>query len=168
MNVLGVDLGLRDCGYVLCEVRGLQVDLIKEGQIKPDPKQPLPHRLHDVFSVLEKEMSEYKPSALIVEKLYSHYRHPTTLGVLAQVRGVIALLACQKGVDFFEYSPTRARKSFLGQGNADSQRVKKMAENVMGIEFKSIHTADAFSLVIAFSHAQKMLKIRKSICLTRS
>jgi len=168
MNVLGIDLGLRDCGYVLCKVQGLQIELIKEGQIKPDPRQSLPRRLNDVFSALEKEISEHKPSALIVEKLYSHYRHPTTLGVLAQVRGVIALLACQKEIDFFEYSPTRARKSFLGQGNADSQRVKKMAENITGMEFKSIHTADAFSLVVAFSHAQKMLKIRKRICLAQS
>jgi Holliday junction resolvasome RuvABC endonuclease subunit len=42
----------------------------------------------------------------------------------------------------------------LGKGNVDSKQVKKMAENIVGHEFKSVHTADAFSLVFAFSNAQ--------------
>ena len=165
MKVLGVDVGIRNCGYVLCKVRNLDVELVKEGLIKPDPKQPLPQKLNHIFEGLEKEISGYQPEALVVEKLYSHYRHPVTLGVLAQVRGVVALLAYQKEIGFFQYSPTRARKSFLGKGNANSIQVKKMAENVTGKKFQSPHTADAFSLVVAFSHAQKMKKIRTGIVL---
>ncbi len=163
MVVLGVDVGIRNCGYVLCNVRNLQVELVKEGQIRPDPLQPLPQKLNHIFEELEQQIIDYKPQALVVEKLYSHYRHPVTLGVLAQVRGVVALLAYQKGIGFFEFSPTRARKSFLGRGNVNSEQVKKMAENVTGKKFKSLHTADAFSLVVAFSHAQKMKKIRTGI-----
>ena len=165
MKVLGIDVGIRTCGYVLCNVRNLQVDLIKEGQVKPDSRLPLPQKLNHIFTELEKEITNYKPEALVVEKLYSHYRHPVTLGVLAQVRGVVALLAYQKEIGFFQYSPTRARKSFLGRGNVNSDQVKKMAENVTGKKFKSPHTADAFSLVVAFSHAQKMKKIRTGITL---
>ena len=163
MRVLGVDVGLRNCGYVLCEVKNLDVDLVKEGQIKPDPKEAFPQKLNHIFAGLEKEINQYDPKVLVVEKLYSHYRHPTTLGVLAQVRGVVALLAYQRKIGFFEYSPTRARKSFLGKGNANSAQVKKMAENVTGKKFKSLHTADAFSLVVAFSHEQKMKRIRTGI-----
>jgi crossover junction endodeoxyribonuclease RuvC len=165
MIVLGVDVGIRNCGYVLCNVKNLQVDLIKEGQVKPDSWLPLPQKLSHIFTGLEKEIIDHKPEALVVEKLYSHYRHPVTLGVLAQVRGVVALLAYQEKIGFFEYSPTRARKSFLGRGNVNSEQVKKMAENVTGKKFKSFHTADAFSLVVAFSHAQKMKKIRTGIAL---
>jgi len=165
MRVLGVDVGIRICGYVLCHVKNLKVDLIKEGQIKPDARNPLPQKFNHIFAELEKEINKHRPEAVVVEKLYSHYRHPVTLGILAQVRGVIALLAYQKEIGFFEFSPTRARKSFLGRGNVNSTRVKKMAENVTGKKFKSPHTADAFSLVVAFSHAQKMKKLRASIIL---
>ena len=165
MRVLGVDVGIRNCGYVLCEVENLRVTLIKEGQIKPDPRQPLPQKLNHIFEALESQVVKYEPKAIAVEKLYSHYRHPVTLGVLAQVRGIVALLAYQKGIGFFQYSPTRARKSFLGRGNVNSSQVKKMAENVTGKKFKSPHTADAFSLVVAFSHDQKMSKIRREIVL---
>ncbi|MCF7893155.1 MAG: crossover junction endodeoxyribonuclease RuvC, partial [Candidatus Omnitrophica bacterium] len=103
---------------------------------------------------LKEEISLNSPEAIIVEKLYSHYRHPTTLGVLAQVKGVIALLAYQSNLNYFEYPPTKARKAMLGKGNVDSTQVKKMAENIVGRKFKSVHTADAFSLVFAFSNAQ--------------
>lgn len=159
MVVLGIDVGLRTCGYVIAAVKNLEVSLIKEGQIKPDPRGELPEKLSYIFENLKKEAREYKPEAIIVEKLYSHYRHPTTLGVLAQVRGIVVLLSKQEKIAFFEYSPTRARKSFLGRGNVNSQQVKRMAENVTGRKFDSLHTADAFSLVVAFSHAQKLNRL---------
>ena len=161
MKVLGIDVGIRTCGYVITTVKNLDVKLIKEGQIKPSPKQTLAQKLNFIFEELKKEVSEHNPEAIIVEKLYSHYRHPTTLGVLAQVKGLTALLSQQNGIGYFEYSPTRARKSFLGKGSANSEQVKKMAENVTGKKFKSNHTADAFSLVVAFSHDQKLAGLLK-------
>jgi crossover junction endodeoxyribonuclease RuvC len=156
MRVLGIDVGLRVCGYVICEVRNLQIQLINEGEIKPRLYQTLPKKLNYIFEELKKEIITKSPSAIIVETLYSHYRHPVTLGLLAEVRGVIALLAQQHGISFFEFSPTRARKSLVGKGNANSLQVKKMSEQIMQRHFKSIHTADAFSLVVAFSHTQKL------------
>ncbi len=156
MRVLGVDLGLRTCGYVICDVKKLAVDLIKEGEIKPEPRGSLVQKLKFIYETLKRETEEYVPEAIIVEKLYSHYRHPVTLGVLAQIRGAIGILAGQENIAFFEYSPTRARKSFLGRGNVNSEQVKKMAENITGRKFESLHTADAFSLVVAFSHEQKV------------
>jgi crossover junction endodeoxyribonuclease RuvC len=154
MDVLAIDLGLRTCGYVVCSVNGRKINIIKEGQIKPDPKKDLPEKIHLIYAKLKEEVLDYSPKAIIVEKLYSHYRHPTTLGVLAQIKGIIALLAYQSELDYFEYPPTRARKAMLGKGNVDSKQVRKMAENIMGQKFKSVHTADAFSLVFAFSHTQ--------------
>jgi len=161
MLVLGIDVGIRVCGYVIASVKNLDVELIKEEQIKPNLKQTLAQKLNFIFEELKKEVVRYNPEAIIVEKLYSHYRHPTTLGVLAQVKGVTALLSQQNQIGYFEYSPTRARKSFLGKGSVNSDQVKKMAENITGKKFKSNHTADAFSLVVAFSHDQKLAKILK-------
>ncbi len=163
MKVLAVDVGIQVCGYVICEVEKLRVDLIKEGQIKPQPKETLPQKLKDIFEKLEDQVKEYKPKAILAEKLYSHHRHPTTLGILAHVRGVVALLAQREGLEFFEFAPTRARKSFAGRGNINSMQVKKMAENLTGRKFQSTHTADAYSLAVAFSHMQKVKDIKDLI-----
>ena len=155
MIVLAVDVGIQVCGYVLCKIRNLDVELLKEGEIKPPRKDSLPKKLNQIYASLEEEIKEFVPSAVLVEKLYSHYRYPTTLGVLAEVRGVVALLSHRHNLEFFEFSPTRARKAFLGKGNVNSEQVKKMAENVTGQKFKSVHTADAYSLAAAYSHMVK-------------
>ena len=102
MEVLAVDVGIQVCGYVICDVKNLDIKLIKEGEIKPSRKQSLAQKLHYIFQKLEEEVDQFKIEAIIVETLYSHYRHPTTLGVLAQVRGVVALLSQQKEVGFLE------------------------------------------------------------------
>jgi crossover junction endodeoxyribonuclease RuvC len=153
---LSIDVGIRTCGYVICEIFNSKIDLIKEGEIKPPSSLSLPQRLNYIFEELLKNAKEYKPQILLLEKLYSHYRHPTTLGVLAQVRGIIVLLSYKVGMSFFEYSSTRIRKCFLGKGNVKSDQVKRMAENLTGRKFKSIHIADAFSLAVAFSRIQKV------------
>lgn len=156
MVVCAIDLGLKVCGYVICEIRNTDVKLIKEGEIKTSPKQNLAQKLNYIYEELRTEIKTYSPKTLIIEKLYSHYKHPTTLGILAQVRGVIVLLTERCKIELAEYSPTRARKAFLGKGSADSSRVKKMAENTTGSTLKSNHTADAFSLAVAFSHDEKI------------
>ena len=163
MRVLAVDVGLKVCGYVVCEIDGVDPQLLFDGEIKPSFRYTLPKKLNYIFEALGRVISTYKVCVIVVEVLYAHHCHVTTLGLLAHVRGVVALLAQRAGVGFFEYAPTRARKSFLGKGSARSEQVKKMAENVTGRRFKSVHTADAFSLAVAFAHEQKVKKILNSI-----
>ncbi|MEI8350302.1 MAG: crossover junction endodeoxyribonuclease RuvC [Candidatus Omnitrophota bacterium] len=156
MIVVGIDVGLKTCGCVVCEMHGLDVQILREDEVRTSASQTFAQKLDFIFESLRTHVDHYRPHAIIVEKLYSHYRHPATLGILAQVRGVVVLLAQRSGVELFEYSPTRARKSFLGKGGAKSFQVKKMAENICQRPFKSDHTADAFSLVITFAHMQKV------------
>lgn len=163
MLVLGVDVGIQVCGFCICGVRNLEVNLFEDGEVKPPRVYPLAQKLNYIFEELEGRIDKYHPETLIIEKLYSHYRHPATLGLLAQIRGVVVLLSYKKGLELFEYSPTQARKSFLGRGSVNSFQVKKMAEGVTGKKFKSIHTADAFSLAVAFSHTQKFRRIMSSL-----
>jgi len=163
MRVLSVDLGLAACGYVVCEVDGMDTRLIKDGQITPPRSLGLVDKLGMIFEGLEREIDSGSIQYLIVEKLYSHHKHPVTLGELSQVRGVIALLAHQKKLGFFECAPVRARKAFLGRGSCKSEQVRKMAESITGRKFISKHSADAFSLVTAFAAARKMDNLRMSL-----
>ena len=161
MIVLGIDVGLRVTGFVVCDIRGSQIDFIKEGEIKTKSLSTLPQRVFNIYKELAKVIDEYQPKVVVLERLYSHHRHPTTISLLAQVRGVTLLLIEQRKLGFFEYSPTKARKSILGRGSAESFQVKKMAENLLGRELISEHTADAFSLVVAFSHTLKAERLKR-------
>jgi len=156
MRVLGIDVGLRVTGYVVCDVNGGSIELIDQGQISTGTGTVFSQRLGSIYDTLSAVVSRYSPQGLILEKLYSHHRHPTTLGVLAQIRGIAILLGYQKSLDIFEYAPTRARKALLGKGSADSFQVKKMIEANYGYKMGSEHIADAFSLAVTFSHARKI------------
>lgn len=153
MIVIGVDVGLKATGFVVCRVTKDRIILIKQDEIVTSAKNNLPERLNLIFKKLAETIKKYQPQVLILEKLYSHYRHPTTLGVLAQVRGVILLLSSFYKLALYEYSPTEVKKAIVGRGNASSIQVKRMIENVfLKKKIKSTHIADAFSLVVTFSH----------------
>ena len=64
MKALGVDVGIQTCGYVVCEVRKLQIAIIKEGHIKPKQKQSLPEKLNYIFDELN------KPIVILLENLF--------------------------------------------------------------------------------------------------
>ena len=161
MRILGVDVGIIVCGYCVCEVDNLNVKLLEEKDIRLKSYRSLSDKIGYIFEKLGYAIEKYNVDVIVAEKLYSHHRHPTTLGILAQVRGIVVLLAYQKRKEFREFSTTRVRKSFLGRGSGTSEQVKKMAENITGSRFKSKHTADAFSLVAAFANAQKFKKLKE-------
>lgn len=156
MKILAIDVGLRENGYVVCEVEGNNILLIEEGDVKSNKEDTMAQRLQSIYLRFNHIIRKLTPQILILERLYSHYKHPTTLALLSQVKGVILLLSAQMNLDVYEFSPTRARKSFLGRGNAYSYQVKRLAENMMGRHLSSKHSADAFSLVMAFLRMQKI------------
>jgi len=153
MIVIGVDVGLKATGFVVCKATKERITLLKQDEIVTSTKDSLPERLNLIFKKLAKTIKRYQPQIIVLEKLYSHYRHPTTLGVLAQVRGVIVLLSSFYKLTLYEYSPTEVKKAIVGRGNASTVQVKRMIENVfLKKKIKSNHVADAFSLVVTFSH----------------
>ncbi len=161
MIILAVDVGIQVCGYAVCAVKNAHAHLIKQGEIKPARDLTMPQKLDLIVERLEAVVKEFAPEAVVVETLYSHHRHPTTLGVLAQVKGVIALFSCRWKIAYREFSSTRARKGFLGRGNANSDQVKKMAENMTGAAFTSVHTADAYSLAVVFAHEEGFRRLKE-------
>jgi Holliday junction resolvasome RuvABC endonuclease subunit len=70
MIVLAVDVGIQVCGYVLCNVKNLDVKLLEEGEIKPPRRDPLPKKLNQIYANLEEKIKEYTPECILVEKLY--------------------------------------------------------------------------------------------------
>ena len=153
MVVIGIDVGLKATGFVVCKVTKNKIILLKQNEIITSSKDSLPERLNLIFRKLAEVVEKYRPQIMVLEKLYSHYRHPTTLGILAQVRGIIVLLSSFYKLALYEYSPTEMKKAIVGRGNASSIQVRKTVENVfLKKEIKSNHIADAFSLVVTFSH----------------
>ncbi|MEI6631969.1 MAG: crossover junction endodeoxyribonuclease RuvC, partial [bacterium] len=123
-------------------------------------------RLNKIHRALAQLISQTKPGVMVLEKLYAHYRHPTTAHILGQARGVICLAAAEAGITLVEYPATRVKKAIVGKGLAGKYQVQKMVAMTLGIRKLPKYTdvTDALALAIAYqriAHLDKITKINQ-------
>lgn len=154
MVILGIDPALTISGYGVIEARGGKISLIEAGIVSTAAAQPLPRRLSKIYAAIEKLIEDTRPDCLVLEKIYSHYRHPTTAYVLGHARGVICLACAQKNTPLIEYAATRVKKAIVGKGLASKFQVQRMVASILSLENVPKYTdvTDALALAIAHSY----------------
>ncbi len=154
MIILGVDPALTITGYGVIEVKRNSLTLLEAGIISTSPKEALEKRLDKIYRAIISLISDTKPDCLVLEKLYSHYRHPTTAYLLGQARGVICLACATKNVKLVEYAATRVKKSIVGKGLASKAQVQRMVAHTLSLNSlpKYMDVTDALALAIAHSY----------------
>ncbi|MCB9721174.1 MAG: crossover junction endodeoxyribonuclease RuvC [Candidatus Omnitrophica bacterium] len=152
MRIVGVDPGTRATGYGFIEARGSRLTLLEAGTIVPKAVDGLPQRIHKIYSILDSLIGQYQPEILVLEKLYSHHRHPATVAVIGHVRGVICLLTAARGLRLVEHSAKRIRKAVTGNGNATKAQTRRMIAHVFGIDEKvlTLDASDALALGLGY------------------
>jgi len=151
MIVLGIDPALTVTGYGAIEVCARKINLLEAGVISTSAKDMTGKRLDKIYSAVLKLITDTRPDYLVLEKIYSHYKHPATSYVLGQARGVICLAAAAKNVPLIEYAATRVKKAIAGNGLASKAQVQRMVMGVLGIKEIPEYTdiTDALGLAIA-------------------
>jgi len=157
MIILGVDPALAITGYGVIQAKGNGLVLHEAGIIQTRAKEDTSKRLDKIYRGMIKLISDSHPDCLVVEKIYSHYRHPTTSYILGQARGVICLAAASTGISFFEYGATRVKKAIVGKGLASKAQVQRMVANTLGVTSLPpyMDVTDALALAIAHSYIIK-------------
>jgi crossover junction endodeoxyribonuclease RuvC len=154
MRILGVDPALTITGYGVIETKNNKLYVIEAGIVSTDSKLVIQKRLDKIYRCILSLIKESKPDAMVLEKLYAHYRHPTTAYLLGQARGVICL-ACAKGnIPLVEYSATRVKKAVVGSGLASKYQVQRMVAGILNLNILPKYTdvTDALALAIAHSY----------------
>lgn len=125
MRIVGVDPGLQHTGYGCVEIVGPgEPRLVEAGVIRLKPATPVEDRLLELHRDMTAIFEKLKPQRAVVEKLYAHYKHPTTAIVMGHARGVILLAARQAGLEFAELAATEIKKAITGYGHASKQQVQ--------------------------------------------
>ncbi len=156
MIIAGVDPGVKVTGVVIAEAKGRSSFKIKHTEeIVTDAKTPLSERLNRIFNYLSEIILSFHPDTIVLEKLYSHYRHPATSIMLGHARGIVVLLSARMNVTLVEYSATQVKKAVTSSGTASKEQVKRMVSYLSGIDepLKSEHIADALALIITYLHS---------------
>ncbi len=158
MIILGIYPALTITGYGVIQVKAGILAIREAGIIRTSVKDPAPKRLDKIYRGVIKLIDDTNPDCLVLEKIYSHYRHPATAYILGQARGVICLAAAAKNIPFFEYAATRIKKAIVGAGLASKAQVQRMVANTLGLKSlpKYMDVTDALALAIAHSYIVKV------------
>jgi crossover junction endodeoxyribonuclease RuvC len=118
MRVLGIDPGSETLGWGLVEGAGLKYSPVDFGTVKSSPKLPFATRLAKIYAGVSEVIDRHSPDALSIEEAF----YAANVGVamkLGQVRGVVLLLAEQRGLAIAEYAPRLIKQTVVGYGAAE-------------------------------------------------
>lgn len=153
MLVLGVDPGLRVTGYGLVERQGNGVHLVEAGTIDSgDEAAPLQIRLRALYLAFAEIVDEYRPQAVAMEQLYSHYAHPRTAILMGHARGVLCLVAGMHDIPLHDYPPTEVKSRLTGNGRASKGQIQRMVQRTFGLEALPEPPDVADAVAIALCH----------------
>jgi len=157
MRILGIDPALTVTGYGVIDFKKNKFSLLEAGIVTTDSRETTPKRLDKIYRAVTKLIIDTKPDVMVLEKLYAHYRHPTTAYILGQARGVICLACARESIPLFEYAATRIKKAIVGNGLASKYQVQRMVATILNLSSLPKYTdvSDALALAIAHSYIMR-------------
>ncbi|MFH1594241.1 MAG: crossover junction endodeoxyribonuclease RuvC [Candidatus Omnitrophota bacterium] len=155
MVILGIDPGLNITGYGVIEA-GKRAILKEAGVIRTSNKDSISVRLRDIYNNLSDIVNEYKPEVFVLEKLYSHYKHPVTSILMGHARGVVCLIAGINGSKLVNYPSTRIKKAIAGNGQASKLQVQGMIQEMMGLKKRPepVDVSDALACALTYVNVE--------------
>lgn len=164
MRVLGIDPGSETLGWGVVEGTGLKYSPVDFGTVKSSTRQAFSKRLLSVFNGVEEVIEKFQPDVLSIEDAF-YAANAAVAMKLGQVRGVVLLLAEQRGLEIAEYAPRLIKQTVVGYGNAEKHQVQQMVKVLLKMkEIPKPHdAADALAIAIChFHHAGMREKIKKA------
>ncbi len=153
MKILGIDPGIGICGFGLIETSSRSsAKALDYGAVTTIAGAPLPSRLKDLYDSLLTVFDETKPDLIAVERLFFSKNITTGIAV-AEARGIVLLVAEQKGLPVYEYTPNEIKKTLTGYGSATKPQIEEMVRIHLGLEKKPKpdDAADALAAAITCS-----------------
>ena len=153
MRILGIDPGLGITGYGVIEVYGKKVKVIEAGVIRSNARHGIEKRLSEIHKKITGLIKDTHPHVAALEKLYSHYKHPTTSILMGHARGAICLAVEQQKVELVSYPSTRVKKSITGRGHASKQQIQRTVTSLLNLMRVPEPNDVTDALALALTHA---------------
>lgn len=163
MKILGIDPGLRTTGYGVIELDTFS--LVEAGVIRTQSNTPIQARLKKIFDSISEIIEEHRPDVLVLEKIYSHYRHPTTAILMGHARAAVCLACGKQNVRLINYPVTRIKKAVTGNGHASKQQVQRMVQSMLKLKKtpEPVDVSDALAMAISYCFIEKGSRIPRIV-----
>ena len=160
-RILGIDPGLNITGYGILSRTDRGPKLEEAGVIRGGSGGALPPRLRKIHQGLEDVVSSFKPTAVAIEQLYSHYQRPRTSILMGHARGVICLVAAQNDVPVFDYAATKVKKLLTGSGRAPKIQMQQAIQRELSLSQlpEPADVADALAIALCHFYSQNKIAV---------
>ncbi len=147
---IGIDPGLGRLGFASVLREGAVFRSLSYGCVETPPGAPVPLRLEMIYEKIGEQIELCSPDFMSVEKLFFG-RNITTAEYVWQARGVVLLLAAQRGLPVVEPKPSQVKLAVCGYGTAPKEQVQKMVSRIMNLDQlpKPDDAADALAAAVA-------------------
>ena len=155
MRILGIDPGLGITGYGVIEDRTFT--LVEAGIIRTQTNTPIQDRVRKIFDEISGIIMEHKPNVLVLEKIYSHYKHPTTAILMGHARAMACLVCGRFNIRLVNYPSTRRKKVITGNGRASKSQVQRMVQDMLHLKKapEPADVSDALAMAMSYCFIEK-------------
>ena len=162
VRIIGIDPGLRRCGWGIIESTGNRLTFVAAGTVTPPTTGDLAVRLATLFSSLSDLIGLYRPDEAAVEETFVNQGARSAL-LLGQARGVALMTPAAMGLPVGEYAANLVKKSVVGTGHAEKTQVQLMVRTLLPTaDFKGADAADALAIAICHAHHRGVAVLRAS------
>lgn len=125
-RVLGIDPGTRIAGFAVVDMdaRG-DARIVDAGVLRLDASAPLASRLRQLHEDLVEVIEANRPTHMALEGVFAHVEHARTAIQMAHGRGIVLLVAEQRGLAVAELPPAEMKRALTGNGRATKAQVKR-------------------------------------------
>jgi crossover junction endodeoxyribonuclease RuvC len=151
VRIIGIDPGLRRCGWGIIESEGNRLRFVACGTVTPPTTEELSRRLVKLHEGLGDVLRQFEPDEAAVEETFVSQGARSALQ-LGQARGIALMTPASLGLPVAEYAANLIKKTVVGAGHADKTQIGMMVKVLLPqADFKGPDAADA--LAIAICHA---------------
>ncbi|MGV8952892.1 MAG: crossover junction endodeoxyribonuclease RuvC [Cypionkella sp.] len=152
VRIIGIDPGLRRCGWGIIESTGNRLVFVACGTLTPPTDGALADRLAILFAGINELLDRFAPDEAAVEETFVN-AGPRSALILGQARGVALMTPAARGLPVAEYAANLVKKSVVGTGHAEKGQVGLMVKTLMPTaDFKGADAADALAIAICHAH----------------
>lgn len=160
-RIIGIDPGLRNCGWGIIESEGNRLRYVDCGTLKPPVNGALAERLAVLYRGIVELLELHRPDEAAVEETFVN-AGPRSALQLGQARGVVLMTPASLGLPVAEYAANLVKKSVVGAGHADKNQVQLMVKTLLpSADFPTADAADALAIAICHAHHRTSIELAR-------
>lgn len=135
-RILGIDPGTNILGFGIIELKDTKPIVLELNVLHLKSFSDHQSKLKEIFLSVQEIIETYQPDSLSIESPFFG-KNAQSMHKLGRAQGVAIAAAMVMGVDIFEFSPKKIKKSITGNGNATKEQVASMLKNILDYKIES-------------------------------